>query len=110
MEKREAEELREVLSVVSKFLEDIKKPIADLINMMLDTLRGDKLGEDVAAFYAKLKEAGLPEDMIKDMTRRYLEERIKIASILDRFMSMLGKGPKDMAIVKQGGHTCGCPT
>ena len=106
MEKREAEELREVLNAVSKFLEDLKKPIADLINMMLDTLRGDKLGEDVAAFYTKLKETGLPEDMIKDMTRKYLEERVKMAGILDKFMSMLGKGPKAMAFARQGEHSC----
>jgi len=94
MEKREAEELREILSAVTKFIENLKKPIEDLTSVVLDALRGDRLGEDVAAFYTKLKEKGLPDDMVNEMVKKYLEERIKMASVLDRFMSLFSKGPK----------------
>ena len=102
VEKREAEEIREILSAVTKFIEDLKKPISDLISMVMESLKGDKLGEDIAAFYAKLKESNLPEDMIKEMTRKYMEERVKVANILDRFISMMGKGPKAIVGVRRG--------
>jgi len=104
LEKREAEELREVLSAVSKFLEDIKKPIADLINVVLDAMRGDKVGEEVAAFYKKLKEGGLPDDVVKDMVKKYLEERVKMkyleervkmASFLDKLIGTMGR-PREL--------------
>ena len=40
--------------------------------------------------------------MIKEMTRKYMEERVKVANILDRFISMMGKGPKAIVGVKRG--------
>ncbi|NHW44280.1 MAG: hypothetical protein HA491_00850 [Candidatus Verstraetearchaeota archaeon] len=95
MEKKEAEEIREMLSAVSKFLEDIKKPIADLINVMLDAMRRDRVGEEVAAFYKKLKESGLPDDVVRDMVRKYLEERVKIASLLDKLIGSMGR-PREL--------------
>jgi hypothetical protein len=91
LEKKEAEEIREMLSAVSKFLEDIKKPIADLINVMLDAMRGDRVGEEVAAFYKKLKESGLPDDVVRDMVKKYLEERVKMASLLDKLIGSMGR-------------------
>ena len=45
LERKEAEEIREILSAVSKFLEDVKRPIADLINVVLDAMRVDRVGE-----------------------------------------------------------------
>jgi len=95
LEKKEAEELREILSAVSKFLEDIKRPIADLINVTLDAMRGDKVGEEVAAFYKKLKESGLPDDVVKDMVKKYLEERVKMASFLDKLIGAMGR-PREL--------------
>jgi hypothetical protein len=95
LEKKEAEEIREMLSAVSKFLEDIKKPIADLINVMLDAMRGDRVGEEVAAFYKKLKESGLPDDVVRDMVRKYLEERVKMASLFDKLIGSMGR-PREL--------------
>jgi len=96
LEKRmEAEELREILSAISKFLEDIKRPIGDLINVILDAMRGDKVGEEVAAFYRKLKEGGLPDDVVRDMVKKYLEERVKIASLLEKLVGAMGK-PREL--------------
>jgi uncharacterized protein (UPF0297 family) len=91
LEEKEAEEIREILSAVSKFLEDIKKPIADLINMMLDAMRGDRVGEEVAAFYKKLKESGLPDDVVRDMVKKYLEERVRMASFFDKLVGMISR-------------------
>ena len=39
LEEKEAEELRETLSAISKFLDDLKKPMADLISVILDDLK-----------------------------------------------------------------------
>jgi hypothetical protein len=95
LEKKEAEEIREMLSAVSKFLEDIKKPITDLINVMLDAMRGDRVGEEVAAFYKKLKESGLPDDVVRDMVRKYLEERVKMTSLFDKLIGSMSR-PREL--------------
>jgi len=101
LEKKEAEEIREILSAVSKFLEDIKKPIADLINVMLDAMRGDRVGEEVAAFYKKLKESGLPDDVVRDVVKKYLEERVRMASFFDKLVGMMSR-PRELRFQGHG--------
>ena len=82
--KEDAEEIREILSAVSDFLKELKDPIEKLINTLLSLLEGEKVGRDVAAFYQKLKEAGVPEDLATDMTRRYFEERVSTLNIIKK--------------------------
>ena len=82
--KEDAEEIREILSAVSDFLKELKDPIEKLINTLLSLLEGEKVGRDVAAFYQKLKEAGIPEDLAVDMTRRYFEERVSTLNIIKK--------------------------
>jgi len=83
-EKGEAEELREVLRAVSDFLKDLKEPIEKLVRMFLELLRGDAVGEDVASFYRRLKESGMPEEVAVEMTRRYFEERVSTLNLVKK--------------------------
>ncbi len=73
----EVEELKEVLDVVSKFLKDLTEPIDRIMKTMLSAMDGSKLGEEVAAFYRKLKESGMPEEMASEMTREYFKARVQ---------------------------------
>ena len=80
-------ELKYVLSAVSDFIKEIREPLKELIDMVMRILSGEKLGEEVASFYKSLVESGVPEDMAKDMTKKYFETRIGIFDILKNAIS-----------------------
>ncbi|MEB3816771.1 MAG: hypothetical protein LRS46_02360 [Desulfurococcales archaeon] len=77
----ELREVRELLGAVSQFLKDLEKPLTELLKSVLELADGEKVGSDVARFYAKLKEAGVPEDMAAQMTREYFERRMSILDV-----------------------------
>ncbi len=81
-EKSDVEELREVLSAISDFLKELKEPIEKLFNTLLSAMDGSKLGEEVAAFYKKLRESGMPEDMAAEMTREYFKTRVESFNLM----------------------------
>jgi hypothetical protein len=87
----DVEELREVLRSVSEFVRDLEEPIERLLNTLMSALDGSKLGEEVAAFYRKLRESGVPEDMAAEMTREYFRARIEPFS-LGRLLSKALRG------------------
>ena len=76
-----AENVSEILKAVSEFLKSLEGPITKLLDTFLSTLNGEKLGSDVASFYAKLKESGMPDEVAVEMTREYFEKRTSIADI-----------------------------
>ncbi len=88
---RDVEELRLVLKAISDFLRDIKEPISDLLNLILGSLRGDQLGEDVANFYKKLKEAGMSEEQARELTREYFERRMIISELTGKLPSLISE-------------------
>jgi hypothetical protein len=99
-EKREAEELREVLAAVSEFLKGLKEPLMDLVNTIMESLSGEKLGEEVASFYKRLVEAGVPENVATEMTREYMKRRLEAVPSLGSLLeSFGGAGRKHRAIV-----------
>lgn len=67
---RELEQLKEVMSVMSveipKLLDAISKTVYSPEN-------AQKLGEQTAAFYQKLKEAGMTEEQAFKLTQDYME-------------------------------------
>ncbi len=81
-EKSDVEELREVLSAISDFLKELKEPLEKLFNTLLSAMDGSKLGEEVAAFYKKLRESGMPEDMAAEMTREYFKTRVESFNLM----------------------------
>ena len=78
----DVEELRMVLDAISGFLRDIGGPLKEMFNTLLEALDGARMGEDVASFYRKLRDSGMPEDMVAELTRRYFEARLEAANIL----------------------------
>ena len=97
--KSDVEELREVLKAISDFLKDLKEPLEKLFNTMLSAMDGSRLGEEVAAFYRKLRESGMPEDMAAEMTREFFRARIESFNI----MSLLTKSVKK-EVIEEGGR------
>jgi len=75
----EAEEVREVLRAVSEFLEGLRNPFKEFIDMIMTTMDGKRVGEEVASFYKSLTEKGVPEDLAKEMTKDFLKRRLEAA-------------------------------
>ncbi len=107
-EERDAEEIREILAAISDFLKGLKEPLMDIVNTVIESLSGDKLGADVASFYKRLVDAGMPESLAAEMTKEYMRKRLdavpSLGSILESFGGMGrrfgGAGPQSEGIDK----------
>jgi len=83
----DAEEVKEILGVVSK---EVPGLIKGLISSVFSEEAGREMGKAAAAFYKQLKEAGMPEETAVRMTEDYmgtftsLGSMIKNVSIGDR--------------------------
>ncbi len=89
--REDVEELQEVLKAVSQFISDLKEPIKDIITMLMNALDGKKLGEDVAQFYRRLIDSGVPEDMARDLTKEFFQKKLESAPKLSSLVEMLSK-------------------
>ncbi len=83
------EQIRGILRAVSEFIIDLKEPLKEMLDAMVNVLEGKKLGEEVAVFYKKLKEAGMPEDMVREMTKEFLEKKLETAPSVGSLISKL---------------------
>ena len=101
-ETSEAKELREVFSAISEFIDSIRGPIKEFINMFISALDGRKLGEEVAAFYNQLKQAGVPEKLAEEMTKEFLRKRLELAPDLSKLAELLKRrGPRIRKEIKK---------
>ncbi len=82
------EDLRAVFSAITDFVREIREPVIDLVKSLMEAVSGKELGEDIAVFYKKLRESGMPDDKAMELTRNYLETRL---SVLRELGSMLSK-------------------
>lgn len=77
----EGRDVAEILKAVGEFLKSLEEPLMKLLQLFLDTMNGEKLGKDVAVFYAQLRDSGMPEDVAVQMTKEYFEKRTAIADL-----------------------------
>ncbi len=89
----EEESLRDVLSAIADFLREIKEPVRELIDVFLQALDGDRIGRDVAAFYKRLVEAGVPQETAEKLTMEYFRARVESVSRIPRLMGRFSKPP-----------------
>ena len=85
----EAEELKEVLSSITAFLKDLTGPLKELLDTLLTTVSGESVGRDVATFYRRLKEEGLPDDLVSELTKRYYEQRMAAGSVIQQLIGKI---------------------
>jgi len=82
--KEDAEEIREVLSVVSK---EVPALIKGIIASVFSEEAGKDMGKAAAAFYKQLKEAGLPEETAVKMTENYISVFTSLGDVMKRAVS-----------------------
>ncbi len=101
-EGEEVEALREVFAAISDFLKDIREPLKDLINVLVDALNGEKLGKEVAAFYNTLIKNGVPEELAKEMTKEFFNKKLESAPSVGKMLSSFtGMMRKPKFVVKK---------
>lgn len=79
--KEDVEELREVLSVVSR---EVPALIKGIISSVFSEEAGREMGRAAASFYKELKEAGIPEDVAVRMTEGYISAFTSLGEVLKR--------------------------
>jgi hypothetical protein len=77
--KEEAEEVKEILGVVSK---EIPALIKGIIGSIFSEEAGKDMGRAAAAFYRELKEGGMPEDTAVKMTENYIGVFTSLGDVL----------------------------
>jgi len=80
----DAEELREVLGVVSK---EVPALIKSIIGSVFSEEAGRDMGKAAAAFYKELKEAGMPEETAVKMTENYVAVFTSLGDVMKRAVS-----------------------
>ncbi len=83
-ETEDVEELREVLSVVSK---EVPALIKGIIASVFSEEAGRDMGRAAASFYKELKEAGMPEEVAVKMTEGYISTFTSLGEVMKRAIS-----------------------
>ncbi len=96
-EGEDVEELREVLSVISK---EVPSLIKGIIASIFSEEAGRDMGKAAAAFYKELKEAGMPEDVAVKMTEGYISAFTSLGEVLKKAVSG-EKGIKSKELEKE---------
>ncbi len=94
----DVEELREVLSAVSEFLDKLPELVKKVLDALYSKDLGERVGDSVATFYRKLRESGMPEDMVNKMTMEFFDRSM----IVDRLVrEIVGSIRKELAEEKE---------
>jgi len=83
-EGEDVEELKQVLSVVSK---EVPALIKSIIGSVFSEEAGRDMGKAAAAFYKQLKEAGIPEETAVKMTENYISVFTSLGDVMKRAVS-----------------------
>ena len=78
-EKKDVEELREVIGVVSK---EVPSLIKGIIGSVFSEEAGRDMGKAAAAFYKQLKDAGMPEETAVKMTENYVSVFTSLGDVM----------------------------
>lgn len=77
--KDEAEEVKEILAVVSS---EIPALIKGIVGSIFSEEAGKNMGRAAAAFYKELKEGGMPENVAVKMTENYIGVFTSLGDVL----------------------------
>jgi len=80
----DAEEIREILGVVSK---EVPALIKSIIGSVFSEEAGRDMGKAAAAFYKELKNAGMPEETAVRMTENYVSVFTSLGDVMKKAVS-----------------------
>jgi hypothetical protein len=94
--KKEAAEVKEILTVVST---QVPALIKSLLASVFSEEAGKNMGKAAAAYYKELKEGGMPEDVAVKMTQEYMKTFTSLGSMMQNIGKSGGlseKAEKDL--------------
>ena len=80
----DAEEIREILGVVSK---EVPALIKSIIGSVFSEEASRDMGKAAAAFYKELKDAGMPEETAVRMTENYVSVFTSLGDVMKKAVS-----------------------
>jgi len=92
----DAEEVKEILGVVSK---EVPALIKGIVGSVFSEEAGRDMGKAAGAFYKELKESGMPDETAVRMTENYISVFTSLGDIMKKFD--FGKGEKSRSEVKK---------
>jgi hypothetical protein len=92
----DAEEVKEILEVVSK---EVPGLIKGIVGSVFSEESGRDMGKAAGAFYKELKESGMPDEIAVRMTENYLGVFTSLGNIMKTLD--LGKGGKSRSEVEK---------
>lgn len=87
--KLDASELMAVREMISAWLEKLGVVAKDIVNTVVSTLDGSKLGKEIVDLYNSLKSAGLPENLVVEIVRDFYKKRLEVAPSLNDLVKSL---------------------
>lgn len=98
--KGEAEEVREIMNAIMPFFDKLgsiaREVVGTSVSQFVQALDGKKLGEDIGSLYERLKQAGMPEELVTETVKEYARKRIEsvpsLSDLLERFLGSLMSG------------------
>ena len=92
--------ISEIMQALAGLFRELGDIAAGLLEKAASMVEGSKLGGEVAAFYRTLVENGVPEDLARDLTEKYLEERLRLASkVFEAVERMTRSGGGNPAVI-----------
>ena len=98
------EEIEKILNAVLDFMKNAREPMREFMEFITSFISGEKVGEEVAVFYKKLVDNGVPDDLAKQLTMRFLEKRLEPVPSISSLAKLL-QGAGDL--IFQGGRVSG---
>ncbi|MEM0380701.1 MAG: hypothetical protein QXX35_04575 [Desulfurococcaceae archaeon] len=76
-ESTDVEELRQVLSALSEFIDRIKDSLRDVLTILVTSIDAKKLAQDITTLYNDLKNAGLPDEIVDRIVTDFYKKRLE---------------------------------
>jgi hypothetical protein len=92
----DAEEVKEILGVVSK---EVPALIKGIVGSVFSEEAGRDMGKAAGAFYKELKESGMPDETAVKMTENYISVFTSLGDIMKKFD--FGKGERSRSEVEK---------
>lgn len=83
--KKSSEEIGELMAIremINEWLEKLGIVSKDIVNAVVSTLDGSKLGKEIVDLYNSLKSAGLPENLVVEIVKDFYKKKLEIAPSL----------------------------
>ena len=85
----DVEELRILLSTISDFLSVLAPRIREILDAVFEQFSGEKIGKEVATLYKQLKSSGMDDELVKEMTIKFFDQRTAVLSVIKEIIESI---------------------